>query len=527
MNNPAKPKQVLTIKRALVSVSDKTGVVEFATSLEGAGVEIISTGGTAHLLSDSGLKVQQVSDITGQAELMGGRVKTLHPKIHGGILGRLDVDQEEMTANEIQPIDLVAVSLYPFEAVSQAPDASVDKAIENIDIGGPTMIRAAAKNFQWTCVVVDSADYAVVAEEIRNTGGVGLETRFKLAAKAFRRTLQYESAISSYFDSLFDGETEFPDTICLSYQKREEMRYGENPHQKAAFYAPLNLKAGQLASAKLLQGKPLSFNNLVDAEAAWNCALEFDEPACVIIKHATPCGVAQSENLSIAYDLAFETDPTSAFGGVIAFNRPLNGLVAKSIVERQFVEVIVAPSFQRDAVEIFTSKDNVRVLECGEISNEYSESMVLKSLGGGLLLQEPDNQLMASTQPTIVTEREPSESEVQDLLFSWRVAKHVKSNAIVFGKDGRTIGIGAGQMSRVDSAAIASMKAKSAKLDVSNSVMASDAFFPFRDGIDTAYNAGIRAVIQPGGSMRDSEVIDAANEHGMAMLFTGMRHFRH
>lgn len=515
----------LAVRRALISVSDKQGVVEFATALANLGVEILSTGGTAKLLEENGVEVTLVSNFTGQAEMMDGRVKTLHPKIHGGILARYDSDEAEMATHNIEPIDLVVVSLYPFESNSADASKSRSEIIENIDIGGPTMIRAAAKNYAWTGVVVDQADYRSVLDELQVHGGISEEKRFELATKAFLRTSQYESSISAYFSGLANEEERFPQVLNLSLVKREDMRYGENPHQQAAFYIPAIGFSGLLANANLLQGKPLSFNNLVDVEAGLNCVLEFEAPTCVIIKHATPCGVAQSESVLKAYDLAYQTDPVSAFGGVIALNRPLDKSTAQSILERQFVEAIIAPSVAPESGKILQTKKNIRVLQFGEAGP--SGQMVLKSVGGGLLVQDADELLMNHESPEVVTKRSPDDNERKDLLFAWRVAKHVKSNAIVYAKNGQTVGIGAGQMSRVDSASIAAMKAKSVGMEVSGAVMASDAFFPFRDGIDKAAEAGVRAVIQPGGSVRDSEVVEAANEHGMAMLFTGMRHFRH
>lgn len=517
----------LAVRRALISVSDKQGVVEFATALATLGVEILSTGGTAKLLKENGVEVTPVSNFTGQAEMMEGRVKTLHPKIHGGILARYDSDEAEMATHNIEPIDLVVVSLYPFESVSADASKSRSEIIENIDIGGPTMIRAAAKNYAWTGVIVDQADYRSVLDELQVHGGISEENRFELAAKAFRRTFQYESSINAYFSGLANEGERFPQHLNLPLVKHEDMRYGENPHQQAAFYIPATGTTGLLANANQLQGKPLSFNNLVDVEAGLNCVLEFDAPTCVIIKHATPCGVAQSDNVLNAYDLAYQTDPVSAFGGVIALNQSLDKSTAQGILERQFVEAIIAPSIAPESEEILQTKKNIRVLQLGESGSESTSQMVLKSVGGGLLVQDADELLMNNETPEVVTKRSPDDYERKDLMFAWRVAKHVKSNAIVYAKNGQTVGIGAGQMSRVDSASIAAMKAKSVGMEVSGAVMASDAFFPFRDGIDKAAEAGVRAVIQPGGSVRDSEVVEAANEHGMAMLFTGMRHFRH
>ncbi len=517
------------ITRALISVSDKTGVVEFARGLREAGVEILSTGGTARLLQENGIEVTEVSDYTGFPEMMDGRVKTLHPKIHGGILGRRDLDEVVMAEHGILPIDLVAVNLYPFEQTVADPDCDLETAIENIDIGGPTMIRAAAKNHHDVAVVVDPLDYAAVLSEMKqNDGALTDETRFRLAVKTFEHTARYDGAIANYLGALeFSGEKrDFPNTINLQFRQVQTMRYGENPHQKAAFFVEHELTEASVATARQLQGKELSYNNIADTDAALECVKQFDEgPACVIVKHANPCGVALGENLLEAYDRAYATDPESAFGGIIAFNRELDGETAAAIVERQFVEVIIAPRVSAEAAEAVAAKKNVRLLECGEWPESPAQRLDFKRVNGGLLVQDAD--LALYNELTVVTKRAPTEEEMADLLFTWRVAKFVKSNAIVYGKDKMTIGVGAGQMSRVNSARIAAIKAEHAGLEVEGSVMASDAFFPFRDGIDNAAQAGIRAVIQPGGSMRDEEVIAAADEHGMAMVFTGMRHFRH
>ena len=518
-----------TITRALISVSDKTGVIDFARDLADAGVEILSTGGTAKLLRDNDIAVMEVGDYTGFPEMMDGRVKTLHPKIHGGILGRRGTDDEVMEQHGIGRIDLVAVNLYPFQQAVANPDCSLDNAIENIDIGGPTMIRAAAKNHRDVAVVVDPHDYASIIQEMKtNNGALGAETCFRLAVKTFEHTAHYDGAIANYLGTIDPAGTkrDFPTTINLQYRQVQTMRYGENPHQKAAFFIEDDIQESSIGTAQQRQGKALSYNNIADTDAALECVKQFAEgPACVIVKHANPCGVALGENLLDAYDRAYSTDPESAFGGIIAFNGELDEATAQTIIERQFVEVIIAPTVSTEAIEAVKAKQNVRLLTCGEWSAEDIHRLDFKRVNGGLLVQDADLQLLNDTK--VVTERAPTEQEMRDLMFSWRVAKFVKSNAIVYGRDGMTIGVGAGQMSRVNSARIAGIKAEQAGLTVPGSVMASDAFFPFRDGIDNAAKAGIAAVIQPGGSMRDEEVIAAANEHGMAMVFTGMRHFRH
>ncbi len=523
----------MAITRALISVSDKTGITEFAQSLHQLGVEILSTGGTAKLLADNNIPVIEVSDYTGFPEMMDGRVKTLHPKIHGGILGRRGTDDQVMQDHEIGPIDLVAVNLYPFQQTIADPDCSLENAIENIDIGGPTMIRAAAKNHKDVTIVVDSQDYGRVLQEMReNSNSVSDETRFRLAVKTFEHTAQYDGAIANYLGTInTDGDGKdireaFPNTINLQYRRKQSMRYGENPHQNAAFYVEDDIEESSIATAHQLQGKELSYNNIGDTDAALECVKQYSEgPACVIVKHANPCGVALGDNLLEAYDRAYSTDPESAFGGIIAFNEELDGETAQTIVDRQFVEVIIAPTISAEAIEAVKSKKNVRLLTCGEWAAEEIHRLDFKRVNGGLLVQDAD--LLLTNDIKVVTDRTPTEQEMNDLLFSWRVAKYVKSNAIVYGKNNMTIGVGAGQMSRVNSARIAAIKAEHAGLEVKGSVMASDAFFPFRDGIDNAAEAGVIAVIQPGGSMRDEEVIAAANEHGMAMVFTGMRHFRH
>jgi len=517
------------IQRALISVSDKTGIVDFARQLHAAGVEILSTGGTAKLLADNAIPVIEVSDHTGFPEMMAGRVKTLHPKIHGGILGRRGLDEAVMQEHGIPPIDMVVVNLYPFEQTVARPDCDLPMAIENIDIGGPTLIRAAAKNHAAVTVLVDSNDYAGVLEEMAANGGAVSEaSRFRLAVKTFEHTARYDGAIANYLGRLTDGDEPqtFPQTISLQYRKVQSMRYGENPHQAAAFYIEHAESEASVATATQLQGKELSYNNVGDTDAALECVKQFGEgPACVIVKHANPCGVAIGGNLLDAYDRAYQTDPESAFGGIIAFNQALDAETAQAIIDRQFVEVIIAPEVNADALPLLAAKKNVRVLACGSWPQEVAARLDFKRVNGGLLVQEADLALLNESK--VVTERAPSDTEMADLLFAWRVAKYVKSNAIVYGRDNMTIGVGAGQMSRVNSARIAGIKAEHAGLEVKGSVMASDAFFPFRDGIDQAAEAGISAVIQPGGSMRDEETIAAANEHGMAMVFTGMRHFRH
>lgn len=519
------------IQRALISVSDKSGIVEFSQALRSFGIEILSTGGTARLLTERGVDVVEVSDYTGFPEMMDGRLKTLHPKIHGGLLGRRGSDDAAMEKHGIQPIDLVVVNLYPFAQTVADPDCDLASAIENIDIGGPTMLRAAAKNHRDVAVVVDSWDYEHILEELRSNGGaLHAATRFDLAVKTFEHTARYDSAIANYLGSIDTSQrrVRFSRTFNMQFRKVQEMRYGENPHQAAAFYVEHQPAEPSVATARQLQGKELSFNNIADADAALECVKSFDdETACVIVKHANPCGVAVGDNLLEAYDRAYRTDPTSAFGGIIAFNRSVDAATTAEILERQFVEVIIAPGFEADAVQALAAKANVRALECGEWSETRAPGLDFKRVNGGLLLQDRDLGHVTRDQLRVVTEREPNGQEMNDLLFAWKVVKFVKSNAIVCCREGRTIGIGAGQMSRVNSARIAGIKAADEGLEVRGSVMASDAFFPFRDGIDSAAEAGITAVIQPGGSKRDEETIAAANEHGMAMVFTGMRHFRH
>ncbi|MBE9516395.1 MAG: bifunctional phosphoribosylaminoimidazolecarboxamide formyltransferase/IMP cyclohydrolase [Proteobacteria bacterium] len=519
----------MTIQRALISVSDKTGIVEFAKTLEkDFNVEILSTGGTAKLLADEGVAVKEVSEHTGFPEMMDGRIKTLHPKIHGGLLGRRGTDDAIMADHDITPIDLVVVNLYPFEAAVAKPDCDLPTAIENIDIGGPTMLRAAAKNNKDVTVVVNADDYTRVLDEMKtNNGSTTDSTRFDLAVKVYEHTAKYDGAIANYLGTLTSGEkTEFPRTYNSQYTQVQTMRYGENPHQSAAFFVENNAEAGSISTSRQMQGKELSYNNIADTDAALECVKQFDEaPACVIVKHANPCGVALGENLLQAYERAFTTDPESAFGGIIAFNQELDGDTAAAIVEKQFVEVIIAPRISQDAIDAVSSKKNVRLLECGAWPAEAEARRDFKRVNGGLLVQGSDDQLYNELK--VVSKRKPTDEEMRDLLFTWKVSKFVKSNAIVYGKNDMTIGVGAGQMSRINSARIATIKAEHASLKIEGSVMASDAFFPFRDGIDQAANTGIAAVIQPGGSMRDDEVIAAADEHGMAMVFTGMRHFRH
>lgn len=520
---------IRTIKRALISVSDKTGILEFAKSLSEQGVEILSTGGTAKLLMDNGVEVKEVSSHTGFPEMMDGRIKTLHPKIHGGILARRGTDEAVMQEHGIKPIDLLVVNLYPFEATVANPDCLLADAIENIDIGGPTMLRAAAKNHKDVTVIVEPEDYQAVLNELSENSGTTLELRYRLAWKTFAHTAHYDGAISNYLGARLNSENEaevFPESYSIQYQKSQTMRYGENPHQSAAFYTEKNPSEASVSTAVQIQGKALSFNNVADTDAALECVKQFDKPACVIVKHANPCGVAVAEDSLTAYDNAFKTDPTSAFGGIIAFNRELDHETAKSIVERQFVEVIIAPSISERAKVVVSEKKNVRLLACGEWAKPQPD-WDFKKVNGGLLIQDRDLGEITANDLKVVSKVQPSEEQIKDLLFCWKVAKSVKSNAIVYASKERTIGVGAGQMSRVYSAKIAGIKAADEGLEVKGCVMASDAFFPFRDGIDAAAEAGISAIIQPGGSMRDQEVIDAADEHGMAMVFTSMRHFKH
>lgn len=541
------------MRRALISVSDKTGLDALGRGLAGRGIELLSTGGTAGALREAGLEVLDVSAYTGFPEIMDGRVKTLHPKIHGGLLGRRDRDADVMAEHGIEPIDLLVVNLYPFEQTIDCAGVSLERALDNIDIGGPAMLRAAAKNHEGVAVVVDPGDYGPLLEALAN-GGVALELRRRLAAKAFAHTAAYDAAIAAYLTEAGGGDP-LGERLVYAGRKLAELRYGENPHQRAAFYRDPRPAAASLAGARQLQGKTLSYNNIADTDAALECVRQFDDPACVIVKHANPCGVAEAESLGEAYDRAYATDPASAFGGIIAFNRRLDAATAREIVSRQFVEVIVAPALEPRAAEALAEKEKLRVLAVGERqpepaspsprdagrdhrgdghSDDYSDpgngtarELDYKKVSGGMLVQEHDAGALDLTALEVVTEREPDEAELGDLIFAWRVVKFVKSNAIVFCRDRRTLGIGAGQMSRVYSTRIAAIKAADGNLPLDGAALASDAFFPFRDGIDSAAEHGARAVIQPGGSIRDEEVIAAANEHGMAMVFTGMRHFRH
>ncbi len=522
----------LPLRRALLSVSDKTGLVGFARVLAARGVELLSTGGTARALREAGLEVRDVSEATGFPEMMDGRVKTLHPVVHGGLLGRAGVDEAVMAEHGIGAIDLLVLNLYPFESVTAKADCTLAEAVENIDIGGPAMLRSAAKNFARVAVATDPAQYSGIIEELEaHDGMLSAKTRFALSVAAFNRVARYDAAIANYLSAIdapapgVPGRAGFPAQLHASFVKVMDLRYGENPHQSAAFYRDPDPVPGTLATFSQLQGKELSYNNLADADAAWECVRQFDAPACVIVKHANPCGVATAAGCGEAYERAYATDPTSAFGGILAFNTRLDAATAKSILDRQFVEVLIAPDYDPDALDYCARKANVRVLRIppGDGRDRFDG----KRIGSGLLLQSADDRGMAAGELTQVTKRAPTGAELRDLLFAWRVAKFVKSNAIVYAKDEATVGIGAGQMSRVYSARIAGIKANDAGLVVPGSVMASDAFFPFRDGLDAAGEAGIRAVIQPGGSMRDAEVIAAADEHDIAMVFTGVRHFRH
>ncbi|KVE27996.1 bifunctional phosphoribosylaminoimidazolecarboxamide formyltransferase/inosine monophosphate cyclohydrolase [Burkholderia singularis] len=524
------------IKQALLSVSDKTGIVDFAKALSGLGVKLLSTGGTAKLLADAGLPVTEVADYTGFPEMLDGRVKTLHPKVHGGILARRDLPEHMRSLEQhgIPTIDLLVVNLYPFVATVAKDDCTLAEAIENIDIGGPTMLRSAAKNHRDVTVIVDPADYAVVLDEMKANGNaLSYKTNFRLATKVFAHTAQYDGAITNYLTSLTDelqhaSRHTYPATLNLAFDKVQDLRYGENPHQSAAFYRDLAAPADALANYRQLQGKELSYNNIADSDAAWECVKTFDAPACVIIKHANPCGVALGADAAEAYSKAFQTDPTSAFGGIIAFNREVDEAAAQAVA-KQFVEVLIAPSFSDAAKQVFAAKQNVRLLEIapGAAASSDSRPFDLKRVGGGLLVQSLDTRNVQPHELRVVTKRHPTPKEMDDLLFAWRVAKYVKSNAIVFCGNGMTLGVGAGQMSRVDSARIASIKAQNAGLTLAGSAVASDAFFPFRDGLDVVVAAGATCVIQPGGSVRDDEVIAAADEHNIAMVLTGVRHFRH
>jgi len=527
------------IKRALLSVSDKAGIVEFARRLSEKGVDLLSTGGTAKLLAENGIKVTEVSDYTGHPEIMDGRVKTLHPKVHGGILARRGMDEAVMEENGISAIDMVVVNLYPFANAVSDENCSLENAIENIDIGGPTMVRAAAKNHKDVTIVVNASDYGrVLAELDSNNDSLTYQTRFDLAIAAYEHTASYDGMIANYFGKMLpaygeqdstastENKVKFPRTFNSQFIKTQDLRYGENSHQEAAFYKEANPEEASISTATQLQGKALSYNNIADTDAALECVKEFDEPACVIVKHANPCGVAIGDDILAAYEGAYKTDPTSAFGGIIAFNRELDEETAQAIVSRQFVEVIIAPSVSDAAAKVVATKANLRLLECGQWDTK-STGFNFKRVNGGLLVQDTDHGSVTSNDLTVVTKRQPTTDEMRDLQFCWKVAKYVKSNAIVYVKNSSTIGVGAGQMSRVYSAKVAGIKAADENLEVKGSVMASDAFFPFRDGLDAAAEAGITAVIQPGGSMRDNEVIAAADEHNIAMVFTGMRHFRH
>lgn len=516
---------MLNVRRALISVSDKHGLIAFVAGLAELNVEVLSTGGTYRELQAAGLAVIEVSEKTGFPEIMDGRLKTLHPVIHGGLLGRRGTDEAVMDEHGIEPIDLLVVNLYPFEQTIAREDATIDEAIENIDIGGPAMIRAAAKNHDSVAVVVDPDDYDSILDDLRNNQ-LSLEKRRTLAAKAYAYTASYDTAITRYLAQSLDADV-LGERFLYSGSLGERLRYGENPHQHAAFYIDPQAASGSLATAKQLQGKALSYNNIADSDAALKCVKQCNGPACVIVKHASPCGAAVADNILEAYTMAFNTDPTSAFGGIIAFNRPLDAKTVWEIIERQFVEVIIAPSIDADAADALSAKKNVRVLETGDWPDIASADFDFKKVCGGLLVQETDLGAITADDLKLVTEVAPSAGQIQDLLFAWTIVKYVKSNAIVFCKDNRTIGVGAGQMSRIYSTKIAALKAADENLEVDGSVMASDAFFPFRDGIDAAAEYGISAIIQPGGSMRDDEVIQAANEHGLAMVFTGMRHFRH
>ncbi len=520
---------ITPVRRALMSVSDKTGIVEFAQALSDRGVELLSTGGTFALLSNHHIPVTEVSSHTGFPEIMDGRVKTLHPTIHGGILGRRGQDDAVMHEHNIAPIDLVIVNLYPFEQTVSNPDCSLENAIENIDIGGPTMVRAAAKNHAYVGIVVNSDDYGAIIDALDTDKGLTKTLRFDLAVKAFEHTARYDGMIAHYLGARITDQLEvFPRTFNSQMVKAQDLRYGENPHQRAAFYTEIKPLDVGIATARQLQGKALSYNNIADTDAALECVKSFVKPACVIVKHANPCGVAVSlDGILAAYELAYATDTESAFGGIIAFNRELDAETARAIIDRQFVEVIIAPTVSAAALAITATKQNIRVMTCGEWGSDRPAQLDWKRVNGGLLVQDLDTGMIKDSDLTVVTKRAPTEAEIHDLIFAWKVAKFVKSNAIVYAKNRQTVGIGAGQMSRVNSARIATIKAEHAGLSVHGAVMASDAFFPFRDGMDNAAAAGIQCVIQPGGSMRDEEVIAAADEHGMAMVFTGMRHFRH
>jgi phosphoribosylaminoimidazolecarboxamide formyltransferase / IMP cyclohydrolase len=516
------------IRRALLSVSDKRGLAEFAAGLHRHGIELLATGGTARLLLDAGLPVREVSTYTGSPELMDGRLKTLHPRVHGGLLGRRGTDDEDMRVHGIEPIDLLVVNLYPFAATIARPDCSYQEAIENIDIGGPAMLRAAAKNHADVTALVDPADYAAVLAEIDDGGGTSIDTRSRLAAKAFAHTARYDTTVASYLQQRLGYEDDgFDDLLALYFDKQQDLRYGENPHQRAAFYRSPAARGGSVTTARVLQGKDLSYNNVADADTAIECVRQFAGAACVIVKHANPCGAALAADTLAAYLGAYRTDPTSAFGGIIAFNRELDAATAQAILERQFAEVIAAPSVSTEALAALAAKPDLRLLATGDLLADIGDELEFRTVTGGLLLQPRDAGRVEADGLKFVSRRRPDARELADLLFAWQVAKFVKSNAIIFARSGATIGVGAGQMSRVYSTRLAALKAADEKLELRGAVMASDAFFPFRDGIDVAASYGISAVIHPGGSVRDQEVIAAANEHAMAMVLTGMRHFRH
>jgi phosphoribosylaminoimidazolecarboxamide formyltransferase / IMP cyclohydrolase len=518
----------MPIARALLSVSDKHGLADFARSLVARGVELLSTGGTAQALRNAGLAVREVADYTGFPEIMDGRVKTLHPRVHGGLLGRRGTDDAIMRAHGIEAIDLLVVNLYPFAATIARPDCSYSEAIENIDVGGPAMLRAAAKNHADVTVLVDPADYAVVLAELEASGDTSIDTRSRLAAKAFAHTAEYDACVSGFLQRAQQSPMErFPERLSLVLARLMELRYGENPHQRAAFYRVPGARGASVATARMLQGKELSFNNIADADTAIECVRQFATPACVIVKHANPCGVALAASLAEAYQLAHRTDPTSAYGGIIACNRALDAATAQAILGRQFAEVIAAPALHAEAARALAAKPDIRVLELGELAAGVGDDYELRSVAGGVLVQDRDTGTVGADELRQVSARAPSARELADLRFAWQVAKFVKSNAIVCARDGATIGVGAGQMSRVYSSRIAALKAADEGLELRGAVLASDAFFPFRDGVDVAAGFGISAIIQPGGSKRDAEVIAAADAHGMAMLYTGMRHFRH
>jgi phosphoribosylaminoimidazolecarboxamide formyltransferase/IMP cyclohydrolase len=520
---------LIPVRRALLSVSDKSGLVELARALAARNVELVSTGGTARLLAEQGLAVREVASFTGFPEIMDGRVKTLHPKVHGGLLGRRGIDDAAMALHQIEPIDLLVVNLYPFGDTVARPDCRYTEAVENIDIGGPAMLRAAAKNHEFVAVVVDPADYALITQELAaHEGATTLASRARLAAKAFAHTARYDTMVSSYLLAHHRQPGQhFPATLPLVFEKVQDLRYGENPHQQAAFYRDPTLRGASIATAQLLQGKELSFNNVADADAAVECVRQFEDPACVIVKHANPCGACVASGTLAAYEGAYRTDPTSAYGGIIAFNGELDAATAAAIIARQFAEVVAAPRIAPQARSVLAGRPAIRVLALGDLRSAPTTELEYRSVTGGLLAQTRDAGAVSAAELKVVTKRAPTAAEMRDLTFAWGVCKYVKSNAIVYARERATIGVGAGQMSRVYSSRLAAMKAADEKLETHGSVMASDAYFPFRDGIDVAAEHGIRAVVQPGGSKRDDEVIAAADEHGMAMVFTGMRHFRH